>query len=363
MPEQPATEQPVAELPVAEWPAGREAAWWLGPGRQPGPVLRDCLHAAIAAPSVMNTQPWRFRPHRHEVDVYADRDRQLHVMDPSGRELVLSVGAALFNLRVAIRAHGRLPTLRLLPEPATYDLMARVGAGPPAPVPGTVRALAAAIPRRRSNRWPFAPVEIPREIQLALVTGARTEGALLRVLSHKARRRLFELARIANERWSADPAYRHELRLWTREVAGRRDGVTGGAAGPRVAPGGPPLRDLGLIYHCGRRTEEVYERPATIAVLYADDGFDSWLRAGQALERVLLTATVYGLAGTLLTQPLEIPQLRVLAADPYSGLPAQAIIRLGYSRRPAAPSPRRPLASFLYEPAVSRAACGVGSRA
>ncbi|HEY8472582.1 MAG TPA: nitroreductase [Natronosporangium sp.] len=341
---------------------GRFVAWWLGPGGQPGPVLRQCLRAATLAPSVMNTQPWLFQPRPDGVNVFADRRRQLTIMDPAGRELALSLGAALCNLRVAILAHGRQPAVLLLPRPSEPDLMARVQVGPPVAVRHTVRALAAAIARRRSNRWPFAPVGIPYEVERALVASARAEGALLRVLPHRARRRQLELAQIADEQWRGDPWYRHELGLWTRELPNRVDGVTGGAAGPRVAAGGPPLRDLGLVFSSGRRTEEVFERSPTIAVLCAQDGPEHWLRAGQALERVLLTATVYGLACTLMTQPLELPQLRPLAADPYSGLPAQAVIRLGYPRRPAAPSPRRPLASVLYQPA-DRAPTSIGDRA
>jgi hypothetical protein len=334
----------------------RRPAWWIGPDGEPGPVLRDCLYAAIAAPSAMNTQPWRFHPHRHGVDVYADRDRRLPVTDPSGRELALSAGAVLFNLRVAIRAHGRIPAQLLRPVAAEPDLMATLNPGPPVGVPRTVRALTWAIPRRRSNRWPFAPLEMPREVVNALTAAAEAEGAVLRVVTHQARRGMLELIRIAEEVWRDDPAYRHELRRWTRELPRRRDGVPAEAAGPQVAGGGVPLRDLGLVTHPGPgRPEETFERSPTIAVLYAQDTPQQWLRAGQALQRVLLTATVYGVACTLLTQPLEIPQLRGMVADPYTGRPAQAIIRLGYARRAAAPSPRRPLAEFLYDPADGEA--------
>jgi nitroreductase len=78
-------------------------------GRLSEADLLSCVRAAVAAPSLHNSQPWRFRIRAGGVDVYADRARQLEVVDPSGRELLISVGAAAFKLRVAIRQYGWVP--------------------------------------------------------------------------------------------------------------------------------------------------------------------------------------------------------------------------------------------------------------
>jgi hypothetical protein len=134
----------------------RPSAWWVDADDGPGPGLCECVAAAVAAPSVHTTQPWLFRPGRGGIDLYADRDRQLRVIDPSGRELAISIGAAAFNLRVAILARGRTPVQRLLPAPDVPDLLVRITLGPPGTPTETVRALWWAIPRRRSNRWPFS---------------------------------------------------------------------------------------------------------------------------------------------------------------------------------------------------------------
>lgn len=80
----------------------------------------------------------------------------------------------------------------------------------------------------------------------------------------------------------------------------------------------------------------------------ARDEPTDWLRAGQALRRVLLTATVRGVAATPMTQPLEIPRLRRLLGDTRAGRFAQVILRLGYAP-PGAPVPRRPLADVLMD--------------
>src|SRR5687767_6280173 len=85
---------------------------------------------ASAAPSVLNTQPWRFAERRSGIDLYADRTRQLLALDPSGRQLTVSCGAALFNLRMAILASYRTPEVSLLPDPSDRDLLARVQFGP-----------------------------------------------------------------------------------------------------------------------------------------------------------------------------------------------------------------------------------------
>src|SRR5262245_1870724 len=105
-------------------------------------ALMDCLTAATAAPSIHNTQPWRFDVHGEQIDVYADRLRQLDVLDPTGREMIISVGAAVLNLRVAVLAHGRMPIFRPFPELGRPDLVARVTVGPPEAAPYIARQLA-----------------------------------------------------------------------------------------------------------------------------------------------------------------------------------------------------------------------------
>lgn len=231
--------------------------------------------------------------------------------------------------------------------PPAAGMVARIAPGAPVAVSPTALALALAIPRRHSNRWPFVDLVLSRSVRADLARAARAEGAVLRVPGHRVRRNLLGLVRTAEDQWRANPAYREELARWTLDRPERRDGVPPEAVGPLVIDDHLPLRDLGLAAHRPRRKAATFERSSTIAVLYAGDSPERWLRAGQALQRVLLTATVHGVSATLMTQPLEIPQLREMLRDPYTGQPAQAIIRFGYRRRPAAAAPRRPLVEFL----------------
>jgi nitroreductase len=329
-------------------------AWSVAPDGSPGPALRECLEAAIAAPSIHNTQPWRFRLYDGVIEVLADPRRRLATVDPRGREMHISIGAAVLNLRVALLAHGCQPLANLFPSAAEPDLVARVVLGPPRHLSETVRRLTNAIPRRHTNRRPFTDVPVPGAILSELADAAHAEGGTLAVADDAHRDALLSLVRTAEHRWFSRPDYLAELAEWTLASTGRTDGVPPEAFGPRSAAEAVPLRDFGLIQPARRRRVMRFEQSPAIAVLHtAGDSPAAWVRAGQALERVLLTATARGLASTPMTQPLEIPELRELLTDHTGGLVPQAVLRLGYGPE-SAPSPRRALDEVLvngYAPA------------
>lgn len=329
---------------MASW---RPVARWLDPEGRPTTALEGIVRAAVAAPSVHNTQPWWFRAYPDSIDVYPDLDRQLVVVDLSGRELMLSVGAATFNLRVAILAHGWLPVRSLWPASGEDGPVARIAPAARVPVSRTVRSLAWAIPRRRTNRGPFKDIPVPATVQADLVAAAKAEGAVLRFAEPPARDALLSLVRTAERYWVDTPAYHEELARWSAERPGRADGIPASAVGRRSARGAVPVRDLSVALPEVVRLVARFEHDPAIAVLYTGDTPAEWLRAGEALQRVLLTATARGLATTLMTQPTEVPRLRALMGDRDTGRAAQAIIRFGYARLPAAPSPRRPVADVL----------------
>lgn len=325
---------------------GSSAEWRVTNGHL-GAALRDCLLAAIAAPSIHNTQPWRFRPRPGGVDVFADHSRRLAVLDPRGREVLISVGAALLNLRVAILAHGRIPVTRVLPMDGPPDLVARVEFGPATPVTSTVRMLAEAIPRRHTNRRPYLDASLPANVVSELVEAAAVEGGHLALADPPSREAILGLVRLAESLRRREPSYWRELSEWTRMSPGRRDGVPPEAYGPWSAMETVPIRDFGLVEPARRRTMEEFESEPTIATLYtASDSPRSWIQAGQSLERLLLTATVRGVATSLMTQPLEIPHLRAMLVDSAAALVPQVILRFGYGP-PSAPTPRRPLAEVV----------------
>jgi nitroreductase len=207
--------------------------------------------------------------------------------------------------------------------------------------------LAWAIPRRRTSRGPFKDIPVPAGVRADLVAAAQAEGAVLQFAVPGVRDALLSLVRTA-ERYLVDtPAYHEELAQWSGERPGRADGIPASAVGKRSARGAVPVRDLSLALPGVVRPMARFEHDPAIAVLYGGDTPPEWVRAGEALQRVLLTATARGVDTGLMTQPLEVPQLRGLIADRDTGRAAHAIIRFGYARLPAAPSPRRPVADVL----------------
>lgn len=330
-----------------------------------GRALKEALSSAVLAPSIHNTQPWLFRPGDASFDVLADRRRQLSALDPDGRAMYVSIGAALLNLQVALRVAGWASKLLLLPDSADPDLCATVEIGRPVPAGPLARALEAAIARRHTNRRPFSPVPVPSADLTALVGAAMAEDASLLVPDPATRHDVLNLVRAADRQQRDDKRYRTELAVWTSSIPGQADGVPKEAFGPRPDLAKLPLRDFGLV-HNGHRRAARFEPTPTIAVLYSrgDEPYD-WLTTGMALQRVLLTATAHGLATTLLTQPIEIPALRTHLVAPHEPRVAQAVLRLGYAR-PVGSTPRRAVSSLVVgsrQPAGGEPNGGTGRQA
>jgi nitroreductase len=319
------------------------------PGMAADQVL-DAVRAAASAPSAHNTQPWRFRVADGAFEVWADPSRRLPVVDPDDRELRLACGAAVFNLRLAVSRAGYVPHTVMVPDPERPLLLARVRVGAAAVADPQTLALARAMVARRTNRRPFFPELVPAPQRAALRRAAEVENARLLVIEDPDQRRSLQaLVHAAHRAQQADPAFRAELQAWTGHTGARGDGVPAALGGPRPEPQDQwVLRD----FTGGTARERVpgkdFEPHPLIAVLCSPtDSPLHQLHSGQALQRVLLTATTEGLVSSLLSQPVEQPaqrrELRRLLGD--SRWP-QAVLRIGYGS-PTAASPRRPVEETL----------------
>ena len=308
---------------------------------------RTLLAAAIAAPSVHNTQPWLFRVGANAIDVLADTSFQLPNQDPDGRALLMSCGAALLNLRVAVEHLGHEARVSYFPDAAEPELLARVVVDGRASRFGMSGELFEAIDLRHTNRDPYEDRPVPAPVLAALVEAARQEGAELHTVTQPhERRRLVELIHDADGEGdtASIAALVEEAKKWTGVGPERVDGVPEAALGPMPVNPNTPHRDLTRGRSTPGRQFAVFEKDPTLAVLTTKrDDREAWLMAGQALERVLLVATIEGLVATFANQPLEKPTLRWLVRDPDEpiGFP-QMIMRIGYAA-PAPPTPRRPL--------------------
>ncbi|MGO8960478.1 MAG: hypothetical protein ACLQFR_24355 [Streptosporangiaceae bacterium] len=381
-------------------PAQRTAAW----PNLTNDDIAFLVATAARAPSVHNTQPWKFRVSGNVIELFADPDRQLRRVDPVGRELTISCGAALFGLRLGLRKLGYLAAAELLPDPAQPWLVARVQPDGRAPMSREEAELIAALPHRHTHRGPFAPGEIPARLLTALRLDAAAEGAELLLVEDPAQ--VADLAAAVSAaaaeqrsnaeitaelaRWVQPPgsqaregvpaSARLELQPPSSDVPAeqahgeqprgerarrqRRHGeraremassdlasegaaagaAATGAAGEAEEPDRLPQRDFGLP-----GTERGGGEPpsATAVLVTVGDSAADWARAGQALHRLLLRAATRWVFAGLQSQPLESTRYRAMVADrlSLSGYP-QMLLQFGRANTALATA-RRPQAELM----------------
>lgn len=257
---------------------------------------------------------------------------------------------AVLNLRVAVAVAGLRPGVRLLPDPGQPLLLAEIRlAGRHYPTRWE-RELRAAIWRRQTNREPFSNRPVPPGIRAELAEAACLEEATLAFLDRGEAGRVLRLAAEAERDLLVHPAYRAELARW---AGGQRDrdGIPGTALGTRSPEGRNPVRDFNPDRRHGPARYAWFEEHPQLAVLSAGSGGPMvWLAAGQALQRVWLTATCRGVSVCPLTQSLETAEAW-LVRDPRSaaGQP-QMILRIGYGLPLPPGAPRRPVAEVTDQP-------------
>ena len=321
-------------------------------------VVQTAVEAAVWAPSVHNTQPWSFAVSGDTISVRADPERRLPHQDPAGREMLISIGAAVYNVRIALAALGYEPIVHLMPDPDHPTLLATVRLGGRLDPDDLTRMLHAEIPRRRTHRGAFSDVAIPRNFTDALAVQAAAEGAhFTAVREEPVVEALAAVTRAAQEVQTLNRDYRLEVLRWARPPGSTRgDGVPADAYPRRPDRTEPhfPQRDYSRDRLWG------YHRPATraqptspgvVAVLTTtEDEQEDWLRAGQALQRVLLFASAYGVRAAFHTQALEMYHLREFVREELTqGEHPQMIMRLGVTEEDTG-TLRRPLSEVVARP-------------
>jgi hypothetical protein len=305
--------------------------------------MQALVQAACLAPSSHNTQPWLFRLNGSVVDMLADRTRALPVNDPDDRELTISCGCALFNLRVAAAAASLDAVIESLPDAKDADLLARVRISPSAgtQVDGDLNA---PMGKRRTYRERFAETAVDPKALRSLVESVKTEGATLTILE-TADQRLGAAALVAEGdamQW-ANPSWRRELAAWMHPRR-RGDGLTLPALAIPVAQ--LVVRTFDMGHGVAAKDRQLADESPVLAVLSteADMPLD-WLTAGQALQRLLLVGVQLGVQASYLNQPVQLaalrPKLQQLTGR--SGY-AQLLLRIGIPNQTVPAAPRREVA-------------------
>jgi hypothetical protein len=338
---------------------GNLAAWNVEtPDFRGGGVALDkaryAVRYAILAPSSHNTQPWQFVISGDELLVCADRTRSLPNIDPFDRELIISCGAALFNLRVALAYFDVPVAISTFPYSAEPDVVARVTFPGSGPALKDLADLFDAITRRATNRGPFIQEDVPDEVVERLRAAAEAEGVdVASVRRLEVRQRIAALIAEADQQQFDDPRFRRELASWIHSSRSG-DGM------PASSQGFAALTDFTTriaamtirTFDVGNGVAAAHEQlargsPLLVALSTPMDNNEAWLATGLGLQRLLLVATKAGYSASYLNQAIEVSELRSrLASDLKLGGFAQLLLRVG--RGADVPhSPRRAIAEVL----------------
>jgi len=304
-------------------------------------TIRSALSLALRAPSVHNTQPWHWRVGEHSLHLYSNTDLHLPAVDPDARDLMLSCGAALNHCALAFAALGWQSKIHRFPNPADANHLASIKLARCVPTDVDI-TLAAAIPRRRTDRRHYSSWPVPHgDIALMGARAARA-GVMLRQVDPIDK--LKGLVSEAAWRHAVDSDYLTELTMWSG-----RYGSTAGVPA-RSTPGSDPRALIPARNFAGAALAQppdidpADDHAAVVALGTADDDALSRLRAGEATSLVLLTATALGLSSCPVTEPLEITDTRAaVQADVFGaeGYP-QMLLRIGWAPVNADPLPSTP---------------------
>jgi nitroreductase len=320
---------------------------------RPETALRRAAVRATHAPSVHNTQPWRLHLRAGELRLFADRSRQLSVLDPTARQLIISCGCALMNARVSLAADNVGVTVTRNPDLSRSDLLATLAVDDASVEDPEIAALDHVLELRQTNRRRFADDDVPESLLEHLEAAATAEGASLHVIRHPDQRvAVAALSQHADRIEHLNPAYRAELRAWTTEDPTRRDGVPEQAV-PHVdaeTDDEIPIRDFDTRGTGGLPAGTHSSRNQCLVLLATDgDTPAEWLRAGEALERILLEIARHGYAASPLTQVTEVPSARTQLRSEL-GLVGYPHVLLRIGRAAMTPgSRRRRLVEVLVE--------------
>lgn len=302
--------------------------------------VRVLVQSAARAPSVHNTQPWRFDVGDDGIAIVADRSRQLRFLDPNGRQLHISCGAASEFGYLAARAMGRECAVEVLPEPREPDVLARLRLGGTRAPTDEESRLARAMSARYTDRGPYSDEPVPPQVVAdAQRRAAQLDVWIRQVISPDDRRTVIAVLAAAEAAEASDSRYAEELARWTARAAAG-EGMPPAATGPDWPPdrvSDVPLRDFGganVHPRPGGRPEAgppSVERDLLVMIGTATDDPRAWLASGRALAWLLLRAATDAVSAQPLGQAVDLPASRDRLRHEMSlvGHP-QFLLRLGH---------------------------------
>jgi hypothetical protein len=317
-------------------------------------VIKDAVRLACRAPSLHNSQPWRWIIEGNTVSLFADPERVVRATDRSGREALMGCGAVLDHFRVAMAAAGYTANVDRFPNPSNHLHVASIDFTPMKYVTDGHRQRANAILLRRTDRLPFATPPDWHSFEPTLQDTVDTSTVRIDVVPDDLRPELAEASQLTESLRLYDSSYHAELEWWTAafEVSEGipHSALISAAESDRVDVG----RTFPVTHHRERRPEVDEDRAKVLVLSTYDDTPHSVLRCGELLSSVLLDATMVGLATCTLTHITEIPASREIVAgligQRVEDITPQVLIRVGLAPSiedvPPA-TPRRPIGEVL----------------
>ncbi|WP_433790787.1 Acg family FMN-binding oxidoreductase [Actinoplanes sp. CA-252034] len=282
-------------------------------------ALSAAATTAGHAPSIHNTQPWRWRLSSDELDLYLDRSRALDVTDPDSRLAILSCGAALHHALISLAADGWHTILARMPDPAHPDHLAQLRLDHRIPVTPDARRHRQTIKLRHTDRRPAPSTPLDTGRLHAVGAAVESTGAGLHLLRPD---QVYDLAAAADHAQRAeaeDLAWQAELHYWTGGTRPLGSGIPDTAIPDRATQTTVPGRDFG--HHGDLPVSAEHQNDAAFAILYGPGvGEVDWLRAGEALSAAWLTATELGLSVLPLSATIEVAVTRERMRSLLSGL-------------------------------------------
>lgn len=293
---------------------------------------RDVVGVACRAPSVHNTQPWRWHVAGDRIELYADRRRQLVVADPDGRDLLLSCGAALHHATVAAAARGFATQVQRFPNDSDPDHLASLWLTPAGITP-TALEDARILQLRCTDRRRFTSWPVPDELLEQLAVEASDDPVVVLPVTEVATRlRTGLLVGRATASQQGDDALQAERRRWVgvsradgipRETLGQDHTALSDSQGAQLSlEAATPSRSAG---------EQLEGSDGLVVVVSHNDDRGSQLRAGEVLSRFWLGATAAGLSVVPLSQVVEVAETRS-ALEQLLGRVPQILMRVGWQQ-------------------------------
>ncbi len=308
-------------------------------------VIRDAVWLACRAPSLHNSQPWRWVAEGHAVQLFVDPNSAPLHTDATGRETLIGCGAALDHFRVAMAAAGWTANVDRFPNPNNRHHLASIEFRPMEFVTDGHRRRADAILRRRTDRLPFAAPADWDSFEKEM--SVHVDDVRIDAVPDELRPELAEASQLTESLRLYDSSYHAELTGWTTDF-NVTDGIPqssliSAAESDRVDVG----RNFPVTHHPERRVEVSEDRSKIVVLSTYDDTQDSLLRCGETLSAVLLDATMAGLATCTLTHITEVPASRqILSTLIGQTATPQVLIRIGrvpIIEEVVPPTPRRPI--------------------